>query len=146
MGNDVPADGWTICLSNYPGNLGVEDNSATAGGHVSEEARLRLEDCCNAKLQPRLPSQEDNTEKCSSPSLERWNHSSEPGTRNPEPYCQTPNNVGENVVIPYSYLALPPSRPLFPSATETVKPEGPSSSASRYQARPLIGPSDTQDA
>ena len=50
------------------------------------------------------------------------------------------------VVIPYSYLALPPSRPLFPSATETVKPEGPSSPASRYQARPLIGPSDTQDA
>ena len=50
------------------------------------------------------------------------------------------------VVIPYSYLALPPSRPLFPSATETVKPEGPSSPASRYQARPLIGHSDPQDA
>ena len=29
------------------------------------------------------------------------------------------------MVIPYSYLALPPSHPLFPSAIETVKPEGP---------------------
>ena len=55
----------------------------------------------------------------------RWTMKPDLEASDLERYC--PNNVGENVVIQYGRLALPPSRPLFPSATETVKQEGPSS-------------------